>query len=355
MASWGSVLNNIQGAYAQVNPFDNGRTYKTNQAASAKYDKRPAPAKAKPAPTKAAGGNTTPYAAAAYATGGGGTSAANQSNIDYVNKSFDTKLAGLRAQLSTLDPQRQAAELQIGNEYQTKNNRLAEDKTVGLNNLDQSRAQIADSRLRGLSDIARQLQQQGSSYNNQLGAVGAGDSSAAQLVNFALGQQASNARGDLVRNASQQSQAVDQQQADLIRNYERNKQDLDTWKTQQLTDIAAKFLNIKNQIQNDMANADMERQQQLAQYDAAVTQSALQRLSDIQTSYQQQANQLNDLYKNTFAPKDIAVDPTLQQYEVQPISADQLAGLAAPTNQTYDTAQQTLLRKKLEEQQGLTF
>lgn len=40
MASWGSVANNLQGVYHQLLPGDN-RTYKTNQAASAKYDYKP--------------------------------------------------------------------------------------------------------------------------------------------------------------------------------------------------------------------------------------------------------------------------------------------------------------------------
>ena len=299
-----------------------------------------------PANPGGATNTTTAQDAAAAAA-----AAQRQANIDFVNRSFDVKLAGLQSQLDSLGAQQGAGERNINNQYGTKDVRLAEDRAVGLKNLASSMQQVQDSRARGLKGLADQMRQKSMSYNNQLGAMGAGDSSASQLLNFALGQQASGARGDLVRNASGQEVAINNQQADLERSYQRNKQDLDQWKQDSLAELANKFAEIKNQIANQMADANLSRQQQLAQYDAGVTQAAINQLSNIENMYRQQSADLTNRFSSMYAPTSIQVDPNLQQYNVQPISVGQLAGMSMPQAVNPEAAQQAILRKRLEEQQ----
>lgn len=317
----------------------------TNQA---KTTAQAAPASAAPAQND--GSNTT-NTTVAYDPAAAAAAAQRQANIDFVNRSFDVKLAGLQGQLDTLPAQQNAANLQLQNQYQTSANKLDTSRAQGLRNLDTSRNQIADSRTRGLKSIADQLRQQGMSYANQLGAYGAGDSSAAQLINFALSGQASRNRGDLVRNASDQATAVDTQQADLETAYKQNMDDLTNWKQTQLADLAAKFADIKNNIANEMANANLQRQQQLAQYDAGVTQSAIAQLSNIENMYKQQAAETTQRFQSMFAPSNIQIAPELQQYAVQPINAGQLQGLSMPTQSNVDPGTTAIL-KKLDEQQN---
>lgn len=348
----------IQSLYHQVNPFDGGRTYNTDQKGI-----QPGYPNGNIATWgKGAQGQTAPInkndqplqtTSTVYDPVAAQQAAQRQQNIDYVNQSFDAKLAGLQSQLDALNPQQQAGERNIANQYQTKDVRLAEDRAVGLKNLASSLNQVQDSRTRGLKNLGDQMRQKSMSYNNQLGAVGAGDSSAQQLINFALGQQASGARGDLVRNASGQEVAINDQQATLEREYTRNKQDLDTWKQSSLADLAQKFAEVRNNIANEMSNATLERQQQLAQYDAGVTQAAIQQLSNIENMYRQQAADLTNRFNSMYAPTDIQIDPTLKQYDVKPISVADIAGMSMPQPVNPEAAQAALLRKRLEDQQVL--
>jgi hypothetical protein len=359
MPSFGSIASNIRGVYHQVNPLDNGRTYKTNQHARQSAGSQGGgggawgPAKQPVAKNEAVSNAAASFSgstANAQAQAQAQAQAAKQQQIDFVNRSFGAKLAGLQGQLNVLPSQQRAGELQLQNEYQTKQNKLDTSRSQGLRNLSQSERQVLDSRERGLKSLADQLRQQGMSYSNQLGTMGAGDSSASGMVNFALGGQASRNRGDLVRNASGQEVAIGNQRADLEVSYKQNVSDLTNWKQNQLNDLYEKFSNMKNQIANEMANASLQRQQQLAQYDAGVTQQAIAQLGNIENMYRQQSTQLQQHYQNMFAPKEIDIAPELQQYAVRPIDAGTLEGLQTPAPVNGDVTD-TVLRKKLDEQQ----
>jgi len=287
-------------------------------------------------------------------TGSGGTydaaAAQKQSNVDYVNRAFDTRLTGLRGQLDALDPQRQAAELQTANQWQTKMNDLNTGLAQGQRNLNYSRQQVQEGRERGLKSLRDQLQQQAMSYSNQLGAYGAGDSSAAGLINFALAGQTSRNRGDVMGSASQQETEIGMQEQDLNTAFEQNRRDLDTWKQQTLAELANSFAQQKAAIQNEMLNADLARQQQLAQYDASLTQSAIDRLSQIEGQFKQQSADLVSRYQNMFAPQNIQIAPNLQQYQVQAINPGQIAGLSMPNAVNPESEIITAMRRRDDEQ-----
>lgn len=304
-------------------------------------------------PVASQGGDTTVASSGGDSTAQ--TAAQRQANINYVNQVFDTKQAGLQSQLDSLPGQQAAGERQITGQYNLKNTRLGEDYNTGVKNLQASGNKVQAERERGLKSLSDQLRQQAMSYNNQLGAMGAGDSSASGLINFALGQQSSRNRGDLLRNASDQATAINTQAENLNTSYQRNVKDLETWKTDKLNEIAIQFANIKNQIANEMANASAERQQQLAQYDAGVTQAAIDQLTNIQQMYSQQAAQLNDMYTKMAAPSEYNLDPAQLDYSVKPIEAGTLTGLGMPAQVNPDTNPASIFRKKVDEQQNVAL
>lgn len=293
----------------------------------------------------ATGGSTYDPNAAARAA----AEAQRVANMNLVNSQFDTQIAGLQSQLGTVGAQEGFNNRQITNQYDTRSARLNQDVNTGRTNLDRSQNKITDSRLRGLKSIADQLRQQGMSYNNQLGAMGAGDSSASQLVNFALGNQAGKNRYDVVRNASDQEVAVQDQRKQLETDFQRNMQDLDTWKAQSLQDVALKYAEIRNQIQNQMATANVQRQQQLAQYDASATQAAINELGRIQGMYAQQAADLNNRYNAMSPQSTINVNQGLLNYDVKPIDEGVLASVGLPASVNPE-AQVTAVRKRPEDQ-----
>lgn len=254
-----------------------------------------------------------------------------QAQIDFINRGYDTKLTGLQGQLDTLTPAQQAAELRTQNQYQNQFNSLQTQHAQGQRNLNYSRNQVNEQQQRGLKGLRDQLAQQSMGYSNQLGAYGAGDSSAANMVNFALAGQASRNRGDVMQGSADQLSEIGMQEQDLNMAFEQNRKTLDDWKQSTLAELAQTFAQQKFQIQQEMANADLSRQQQLAQYDAAMTQSALDRLSQIQDMYTQQSADLINRYQNIFAPQNVQIAPNLQQYEVKPIDPGQIQNMQMPT------------------------
>lgn len=285
-----------------------------------------------------------------YSSGSAGNVATTQQNIDLVNSLFGSKVAGLQSQLGTLDAQNQASQARIGNQYQTKLNDLQENLTVGNRNLDMSRNKVNESRARSLQDIRDKLQTQSMGYANQLGTFGAGDSSAAGLINTALSGMASKNRGDVQQNASDQLTTIDTQQADLKREYDRNTRDLEAWKQETLSNLATDILQKKQQIQQAISQADAEKAQQLAQYDASYTQQAIQALQNLQNQYAAAATEMQNRYFNALAPQSISIDPRLGQYDVKPIDAGTLRdiGQVTPVNPEAEAA--ALLRKRQEEE-----
>lgn len=272
--------------------------------------------------------------------------AQRQAEINYVNQVFDTQKAGLQSQFDTLGAQQGAAERNLTNNYNTSLGGLNTSRTRGLRNLSDAENSVNEQRARSLQEIRDNLLKQSMSYNNQLGTFGAGDSSAAGMINFALAGAAGKNRGNVMNNASDQTRAITTRRGDLEEDYNTNLNTLNNWKANSLQQLALEYTDKKNQIQSAMAQADAQRAQQLAQYDAAYTQQAIQALQNLQNTYAQQASQLNSMYGNM--NKSVALNPTNTSYQVNPIQAGRMAGIGNVQSQTYDPV---AVMKRYEEDQ----
>jgi hypothetical protein len=302
-----------------------------------------------PSPTANEGGSTL-AATSTYDPVAAQAAAQKAAEQNLVNQMFDTKVAGLQSQYDSLAPQEQSAQLGISNQFTTKSNDLSTARAQGDRNLNMSRNQVNEYRARSLKDIRDNLLNQSMSYNNQLGAFGAGDSSAASQIQRALSGLASKNRGNVVSDASNQETQINIKQEDLATAFQQNMRDLNAWRQNSLAELANKFMTQRQQIQQAMSQADVDRAQQLAQYDQSQTQVAIERLANLENMYRTQATQISDFYKNYFAPKDISIAPELQQYQVNPISAGELRNLGSvkPVAENPNTA---AIRKFEEEQQ----
>lgn len=261
------------------------------------------------------------------AAAGGGVST-SKVDPNFVNQAYDTKIAGLQSQLDTLDPQQQGATLNVQNQFQNQSNALQGQQAQGHRNLDLASQQVEDSKAKSLNDLRNQVQTMGMSYNNQLGAYGAGDSSAAGLIQQALSGQASKNRAGVMDSAAQQSQGITLQGQDLDTEFQNNMKSLDDWKSSSLNDIATKFLTQKQAIQQAMVGANADRYQALAQADASYTNQAIQQLSNLENTYKQQSTDLIGQYQTAQAPA-AAINSNLLQYAVNPISAGQIGQLGS--------------------------
>lgn len=279
------------------------------------------------------------------------TSSVNQSQINAIRASFGAQKAGLQSQLDTLTPAQQAAERNVSSQFDLQRNALDTGYAQGQRDLNNSANQVKENQLKSLRDIADQVRQQGMSYNNQLGAYGAGNSSAAQLINQALGASASKNRSNVMGQSSQQLGDIGTRLQDLQTSYGQNMNSLNNWKQSQLSEIASKYADQKRQIQLAMANADATQAQQLAQYDASLTQQAIASLGNIENMFKQQTAELNNQYQNMFAPTQYAIPQDLTQYVVNPLDPQQVTNFDMPDAVNPESAMAAILRRRPEDQQ----
>jgi hypothetical protein len=272
--------------------------------------------------------------------------------VDFINKAYDVKQAGFQDQLNTLDPMESAANLQIANQYTNRSNDLQSGLATGQRNLNYATDQVQTSKARSLDDLSRQIQQMHMGYNSQLGAMGAGDSSAAGLINQALSGQASRNRGDVLQNSSGQLTQIGMQKDDLQNSFDSQRKALDDWKQSTLSDLMTNFAQQRAQLRSAMSDADLNRQQQLAQYDTSLTQAVMDRLSQIESQSHQAAQDLQQRYMSAFAPQSINIAPELQQYAVQAIDPGKIAQMSMPQQANGNDGSTAVLLKRLQDEQN---
>lgn len=257
----------------------------------------------------------------------GPTAAQKQQFMDFTNRSYDTKLGGLQGIYDTLNPQQDAATLNVNNQWQNQSNALESQRAIGTRNLNMAGEQVEASKVKSLADLQRQVQGMGMGYNMQLGGYGAADSSASDQIQRALSGMASKNRANVVGSASQQQNQIGLQKNDLEMEFENNRKSLDDWKTGALTEIATKFMQQRQQIQQQMTTANAERYQALASLDQNYVNQAIQALGNLQTQYQQSSQDLIKQYQNITAP-NAGISQNLQQFAVNPISAGKISQLS---------------------------
>ncbi len=248
-----------------------------------------------------------------------GPSQADLTNL--TNAQYATQRSQLQGLLDVLPSQQDNANLHVVNSYQNNLNGLDTQNAEGQRNLGLASDQLNQNKAQNLQQLKDQISSQ---FNNYLQQPGVGDSSAAGMLAFGLGRQASTQRSNVLRSAGQQQQQIDLQGQNLSDQYGQQKQGLDQWKADQLNSIATQFMTQRQQLEQQMAGADATRAQALAQQNSANMQQALQALQNLQGLYGTQSQQLQAQYQNVNAPS-VSLG-NLGQYQVQPISQQQLQG-----------------------------
>lgn len=284
------------------------------------------------------GGNPGVLAAS---TGGGGMSS-NQL-ADILGPSYDSAYSQLQGQMNAIPLAEAHATGDINNQYQGQANQLQDQFTQGGANLDLSQQALNTQKAQSLRDLGSTLRQQFNSYNNQLGVMGAGNSSAANLLGYALSQQANVGRGDIGTQYGLQQTGINQQRTGLQSNFNDQMTNLQAWKQQQLDSIAQSFAQTQQQIQSQMANTLGDKARFLALYaqNQAAAQQAIQQLQQIQGQYGTAVDQLQKSYGQVQAGPHAIDAQFMQGYNVQPFTPEQLQGLSFQNNQAPNSTTST--------------
>ena len=193
---------------------------------------------------------------------------------DYFNQ-LDTMLnEGLSAQQAA---QRGIAESQ----YAQGVAGLGSQREEGLGLLGRQRETAAENQARNLRDIAANLKNSFMAGNVYLGAMGAGDSSAANQYSYALTKLGTRQRGDIMRQTADIQREIDDREAKLQNIYTEEVNRLASERDQKIMGIAQWFAEAQNQIREAQAQGKLAKGQDLASLSQNLLNNAINNLNAV--------------------------------------------------------------------------
>ena len=199
---------------------------------------------------------------------------------DYFNQ-LDTMLnEGLSAQ--------QAAQRGIAESQYTQGvASLGSQREEGLGLLGRQREVATENQARNLRDIAANLKNSFMAGNVYLGAMGAGDSSAANQYSYALTKLGTRQRGDIMRQTADIQREIDDREAKLQNIYTEEVNRLASERDQKIMGVAQWFAEAQNQIRQAQAQGRLQKGQDLASLSQNLLNNAINNLNAVK---QEEAN-----------------------------------------------------------------
>lgn len=262
-------------------------------------------------------------------TVGGTTGGTDITNA--INNSFDTQISGLNDLLGALGGQRNNATTKVNNLFSNNQSRLNATRDSNLAQLQSDRDRTQrdlDTGNRRLGEVGRQALQ---GFNNQLGTLGAGSSSAALLGAEAIGRDQTRLRSDLFNQAQDRFNNLDMQTSNVTADYDLAIQELNTWKNNNILDITEQYQTLQRQIRQEMATADAQRQLALAEMSMDIANQAASQIQAVQGDYQ---NAVNSYGGVTGPTAQLGV--TSSQYNPLTVNPNQLQGSIVVNGQGYN-------------------
>lgn len=251
---------------------------------------------------------------------------------------YDTEIGNLQNQYNALPAYQHAAAANIGLQYTPQYNTLQTQHAGGLANLDLAQSQLDTSRSQGLRNLGNSLRSALNGYQNQIGVMGAGNSSAAPMIGYALSQQGNREMGDMNTQYNQQQTGINQQRDDLEAGYKNQLDSLNAWKQANLNQIAQQYAQQQSYLQNQIMGAQGDEARYLALYgQTALANQTIQQMKDLENQYSNQVGQLNSHFQQVSAPV-ADISKYSGPYNIQAITPGQLTPLSFAANQDTSSA-----------------
>lgn len=273
-------------------------------------------------------GNTT----TGYGTG------TNSPDYQAFNALYDAQTANLQNQYNAVPAYQNEAVNSIQQQYTPQYNTLQTQNASGNANLDLAQNQLDTTHNQGIRNLGNTLRTALNGYQNQIGVMGAGNSSAAPLIGYALSQQGTRQNADMNTQYDQQETGINQQRHDLQANYQNQVDTLNSWRDSNLNDIAARYSQAQQQLQSQILGADADKARYLAMYgQTALANQAIAQMQQLGQQYSNQVGQLNSHFQQVNAPSSDISQYTGQR-QINAISPTQLTPLSFASNQVDTTA-----------------
>lgn len=143
-----------------------------------------------------------------------------------------------------------------------------------------------------LSELADQIRGQNQGLQAQLGAVGAGSSSANLAGQQALAHEQNTQTANIDQQANSNISGAQTQEAGVNAVLNSNLNQLNVYKQNQINQITNQYAQLMQQLQTSLQTAQGEEKARLAEFGQNLTGSAIQSLTNLNSQIQTQANSL---------------------------------------------------------------
>ena len=204
--------------------------------------------------------------------------------LKQVRKSYDPffqELSRQEAEIPNIE-QRYLNTMNTG--YQNQADVIGRGQQAGLEQAAASQGQIKQNQATSLRDLALNLSNAVNAFGQRLGQAGAGDSSAANMANYAYSKIANRNTADVMNQVRQQLADVETVKQNIVRDAQDKLSALETWKANQ-TNVIAGYVN---SLRDYINQARAQGKQALGQNEVDMIREGFARA-------QERMQQINDL------------------------------------------------------------
>ena len=322
-------------------------------------------------------GSSAPSPIRTFQSSGGGSSSGGNTNIssngmsesDY-QKELDRQRDKTRdaikdragSYLKDLDrlagflPQYEQEDTQFVNQnFDLSLNNLTQAKEGSLNKLDTSRGQVRERKAQSIADLQQDLRNQMNATNMRLGAMGAGNSSAAEIMApYAYAKLGTQARTQLQNQSNSQLADLDMKEQDVIVTYDTEKTRVEQEKIDALNNIKSYYRDRFLQIENAKSQVRDSEKASLENLQMSLLDDARNRLAQVQAYTLQRNAELESWVRNRTAQlQDMRIQlGQMGDYDVEDLVRMSMPGVSANVggSEDYQYNPLALMRKRNEEQ-----
>jgi len=204
--------------------------------------------------------------------------------LKQVRKSYDPFFQELSRQEAEIPNIEQRYLNTMNTAYQNQAGVIGRGQQAGLEQAVASQGQIKQNQATSLRDLALNLSSAVNAFGQRLGQAGAGDSSAANMANYAYSKIANRNTADVMNQVRQQLADVETVKQNIVRDAQDKLSALETWKANQ-TNVIAGYVN---SLRDYINQARAQGKQALGQNEVDMIREGFARA-------QERMQQINDL------------------------------------------------------------
>jgi len=204
--------------------------------------------------------------------------------LKQVRKSYDPFFQELSRQEAEIPGIEQQYLNTMNTAYQNQADVIGRGQQAGLEQAAASQGQIKQNQATSLRDLALNLSNAVNAFGQRLGQAGAGDSSAANMANYAYSKIANRNTADVMNQVRQQLADVETVKQNIVRDAQDKLSALETWKASKTQEIAGYVRSLRDYVNQARTQGRMalgENEVSMIREGFARAQERMQQINDL--------------------------------------------------------------------------